>query len=358
MRKLFLTGTLLLALGTWGIAQTHDSVSIVGTPQVRAQNNTAVISWQTDKVAATQVKYGTDPNNMSQKANEAGGSRNHNVTLSNLQQGKTYYFAILDNDGQVRQQGQFVAGQSGTQSAGNTGGNTGSTGSNTGSTGSNTGSTGSTGASDNVVIVAGPVVQNLTGNSASLNWQTDDRAATHVKYGTDQNNPQQSAYEPGGDRNHTVQLTNLQPGQTYYYQVMRQNGTVRTTGQFTTPGANAGTTTPGQPGQPGQTATVQITSGPNVDTVGDRYAIVTWTTAQPSSSDARIGTDPNNLPLTPSGQWGTNHRVQLGGLQPNTHYYFVVGSSQQQGQPQATNTGQFTTVAPGQSAVNTGTWRR
>jgi hypothetical protein len=351
MRKFLLTGTLLLALGTWGVAQTQDSVNIVGTPQVRAQNNTAVISWQTDKVAATQVKYGTDPNNMSQKANEAGGSRNHNVTLSNLQQGKTYYFAILDNDGQVRQQGQFVAGQSGTQSAGATGGNTGSTGSNNGSTGSNSGAT------DNVVIVAGPVVQNLSSNSASLWWQTDDRAATHVKYGTDQNNPQQSAYEPGGDRNHTVQLTNLQPGQTYYYQVMRQNGTVRSSGQFSTPGTNAGTST-GQPGQPGQTPTVQITSGPNLETIGDKYAIVTWTTAQPSSSDVRVGTDPNNLPSTASGTWGTNHRVQLGGLQPNTHYYFVIGSSQQPGQQQATNTGQFTTISPGQTAVNTGTWRR
>lgn len=344
MRKIFITTALLLALGTWGVGQTHDSVNVVGSPQVRAQNNTAVISWQTDKVAATQVKYGTDPNNMTQKANEAGGSRNHNVTLSNLQQGKTYYFAILDNDGQVRQQGQFVVGQSGTQSAQNT---SGSPASNTGSTGSSSGS------QDNVVIVAGPVVQNLTGNSASLTWQTDDRAATHVKYGADANNPQQSAYEPGGDRNHTVQLTNLQPGQTYYYQILRQNGSVRTSGQFSTPNTNASTST----GQSGQTAAVQITSGPNLESVGDKFAIVTWTTAQPSSSNVRVGTDPNNLPLVANGQWGTQHRVQLGGLQPNTHYYFEIGSSQQQGQQQATNTGQFTTVSPGQSAVNTG-WRR
>lgn len=354
MRKLLATGTLLLALGTWGVAQARDSVNIIGTPQVRAQNNTAVISWQTDKVAATQVKYGTDPNNMSQKANEAGGSRNHNVTLSNLQQGKTYYFAILDNDGQTRQQGQFVAGQSGTQSAGAGMGDNDRDDQNR-SNQANNGS--NNGAMDNVVIVAGPVVQNLSANSASLWWQTDDRAATHVKYGTDPNNPQQSAYERGGDRNHTVQLTNLQPGQTYYYQVLRQNGTVRTSGQFSTPGNNAGMSN-GQNGQAGQTAAVQITSGPNLETVGDKYAIVTWTTAQPSSSDVRVGTDPNNLPSTASGQWGTNHRVQMGGLQPNTHYYFIIGSSQQPGQQQATNTGQFTTISPGQQAVNTGTWRR
>jgi phosphodiesterase/alkaline phosphatase D-like protein len=348
MRKFLITAALLLTLGAWGVAQTNDSVNIVGSPQVRAQNNTAVISWQTDKNSATQVKYGTDQNNMSQKAYEAGGSKNHNVTLQNLQPGKTYYYAILDNDGNVRQQGQFVAGQGGSQSAGNTG-NT--------NTGSSSGSTsGSTGAQDNVQILAGPVVQNLQTNSATLWWQTDDRAATHVKYGTDQNNPSQSAYEPGGDRNHSVQLTNLQPGQTYYYQVMRQNGTVRTNGQFSTPGSNASNT--GNSGQSSQTAQVQITKGPVIETVGDKYAIVTWQTAQPASSDVRVGTDPNNLPMTATSQWGTTHRVQLGGLQPNTHYYFVIGSSQQPGQQQATSTGQFQTVNTGQAAVNTGagTW--
>jgi hypothetical protein len=349
MRKYLITAALLLTLGAWGVAQTHDSVNIVGSPQVRAQNNTAVISWQTDKNAATQVKYGTDQNNMNQKAYEAGGSKNHNVTLQNLQQGKTYYYAILDNDGNVRQQGQFVAGQGGSQSAGNMG----NTGSSSGS------SSGSTGAQDNVQILAGPVVQNLQANSATLWWQTDDRAATHVKYGTDSNNPSQSAYEPGGDRNHSVQLTNLQPGQTYYYQVMRQNGTVRTTGQFSTPGSNASNSgAMGNSGQSNQTAQVQITNGPVIETVGDKYAIVTWQTAQPSSSDVRVGTDPNNLPMTARSQWGTNHRVQLGGLQPNTHYYFVIGSSQQPGQQQATSTGQFQTVNTGQAAVNTGagTW--
>lgn len=354
MRKYLITGALLLALGTWGAAQTKDSVQIVGTPQIRAQNDTAVISWQTDKVAATQVKYGTDPNNMDQKAFEAGGSRNHNVTLKNLQPGKTYYFAILDNDGQVRQQGQFVAGQSGTQSAApNTSSNQGQSGQ--GQQGSGT---------DNVVIVAGPVVQNLQPNSASLWWQTDDRAATHVKYGTDSNNPQQSAYEPGGDRNHTAQLSNLQPGQTYYYQILRRDGSVRTTGQFTTPPQNAfgQGAQQGQPGQAGQWGGVQITNGPMLEQVGDTSAVISWTTAQPSSSIVRYGTDPSAMSTVAQSQWGTNHRVELKQLKPNTRYFFEVASSLSQtgagSHMIGSNTGQFTTVNQGQSAVNTGTWRR
>ncbi len=340
MRKIALAGVLALALSAWGAAQTHDNIQIVGTPQVRAQNNTAVISWQTNKTAATQVKYGTDPNNMNQKAYEAGGSTNHNVTLQNLQQGQTYYFAILDDDGNVRQQGQFVAGQQGTQSAGAT----------------NTGNTGSTsGAQDNVVIVAGPVVQNLQPNQATLWWQTDDRAATHVKYGTDPNSPQQSAYEPGGDRNHSVQLTNLQPGQTIYYQILRQNGSVRTTGQFTTPGQSAANS--GTPGAQNNQY-VQITNGPVLEQVASNMAIVSWSTAQPSSSMVRYGTDPNALNQTAQAQWGTTHRVTISGLKPNTHYFFEIMSSQQPGTAGqiATNTGQFTTVQQGQSAINTGAW--
>lgn len=353
MRKILITSVLMLALGAFGTAQTKDSVQIVGTPQVRAQNNTAVISWETDKVAATQVKYGTDPNNMTQKAYEAGGSRYHNVTLRDLQPGKTYHFAILDNDGNVRQQGQFVAGQQGAQQAGASG--------NQGQGSSGSGQSGQTGGQDNVVIVAGPVVQNLQPTSATLWWQTDDRAATHVKYGTDPNNPQQTAYSAGGDRNHTVQLTNLQPGQSIHYQVLRRDGSVRTTGQFMTPQQGmASTGTTGSQPQQGQPGYVQITNGPVLEQIADNRAVVSWQTAQPSSSIVRYGTDPNSLNQTAQSQWGTNHRVEITGLQPNTQYYFEIRSSQQVGasaQMAATNTGQFRTIQQGQSAINTGAWR-
>src|SRR5438445_10086716 len=114
MKKLILTAAALLALAPWTLAQsnnthagrqnnTGDAVRITSGPNVvSTTNNSATIRWQTDDLASTNVKYGTDPNNMSQVQKHSGGARDHNVVLSGLQPGTTYYFAVMTNDGDVR----------------------------------------------------------------------------------------------------------------------------------------------------------------------------------------------------------------------------------------------------------------
>ena len=91
------------------------------------------------------------------------------------------------------------------------------------------------GINDKVDIVNGPNIANVTGNSAVLTWQTDNVAATRVRYGTDRQNPQQHAYIAGGTRDHSVQLTGLQPHTTYYYEIETRGGSDRFKGSFQTP---------------------------------------------------------------------------------------------------------------------------
>lgn len=88
---------------------------------------------------------------------------------------------------------------------------------------------------DAVDIVNGPNVGNINGNSAWLTWQTNNEAATRVRYGTDPNNPSQHAYVAGGARDHRVQLTGLQPHTTYYYEIENRGGSDRFKGTFRTP---------------------------------------------------------------------------------------------------------------------------
>ena len=88
---------------------------------------------------------------------------------------------------------------------------------------------------DTVQIAEGPLVRNLTPTSAELSWKTDKVAATDVRYGITQNNPDQRKFEPGGSREHSVKLTGLQPGKTYYFYIYDRKGQVRVGGQFTTP---------------------------------------------------------------------------------------------------------------------------
>src|SRR4051812_97327 len=232
MKKTILILAALLALAPWALAQsnntqagtqnnTGDNVRITSGPNVvSTTEDSATIRWKTDDLASTNVKYGTDPNNMSQTQKHGGGARDHNVVLTNLQPGTTYYFAIMTNDGDVRQQGQFTTkGTSANNSVNN----------------SSTATNASTTSGDTIQITMGPEIRNFNGSTATLYWQTNKVAANDVRYGTDPNNMSQRAFERGGSRDHTAELSNLQPGQTYYFEILRRNGTDRQNGSFTLP---------------------------------------------------------------------------------------------------------------------------
>lgn len=86
-----------------------------------------------------------------------------------------------------------------------------------------------------VRIVRGPDIVNVTDDSATINWVTNSSGANHVRYRVAGSNDQwQSAYHQGGGNNHSLQLTGLQPGRTYDWQILTRDGDLRTSGQFQT----------------------------------------------------------------------------------------------------------------------------
>jgi len=86
-----------------------------------------------------------------------------------------------------------------------------------------------------VRIVRGPDIVNVTDDSATINWITNFSGANHVRYRVAGSNDQwQSAYLQGGGTNHSLQLTGLQPGRTYEWQILTRDGDLRTSGQFQT----------------------------------------------------------------------------------------------------------------------------
>src|SRR3954471_11898972 len=251
MKRTILILAALLALAPWTLAQsnntqagtqnnTGDSVRVTSGPNVvSTTENSATIRWKTDDLASTNVKYGTDPNNMGQTQKHSGGARDHNVELTGLQPGTTYYFAIMTNDGDVRQQGQFTTKGTSANNSSNNSSNTSAS-----NTSNNSGSMTTTGG-DTIQITMGPEIRNFNGSTATLYWQTDKVAANDVRYGTDPNNMSQRAFERGGSREHTAELSNLQPGQTYYFEILRRNGADRQNGSFTLPGSVSAQTSNG-----------------------------------------------------------------------------------------------------------------
>jgi hypothetical protein len=84
-----------------------------------------------------------------------------------------------------------------------------------------------------VQITQGPTISNITGNSATINWTTNTAGANHVRYRVaGSNSAWKSAYASGGGTNHSLQLTGLEPGKTYEWQILTRDGDLRTAGQF------------------------------------------------------------------------------------------------------------------------------
>lgn len=97
------------------------------------------------------------------------------------------------------------------------------------------------------------------------------------------------------------------------------------------------------PPPPNRAARVQITKGPNLESVQGTQAIIRWTSNNPGGTDehyafVQYGTDPNHLTQTAKSHIRLNQthsytvfRVRLENLKPETTYYYVVDSMEADG---------------------------
>lgn len=84
-----------------------------------------------------------------------------------------------------------------------------------------------------VKITQGPSITNISGTSATINWTTNSSGANRVQYRVaGSNSAWKTATHPGGGTSHSLQLTGLEPGKTYEWQILTTDGDVRTAGQF------------------------------------------------------------------------------------------------------------------------------
>jgi hypothetical protein len=86
---------------------------------------------------------------------------------------------------------------------------------------------------DAVQITQGPVVENVTDTTAIIAWSTNVNAGTVLHYGTDPKHLDQTAGMPWGGLTHRVNLKDLKPATTYYFQGESPNGQGTGTGART-----------------------------------------------------------------------------------------------------------------------------
>jgi hypothetical protein len=93
-----------------------------------------------------------------------------------------------------------------------------------------------------VKITQGPNITNISGNSATINWTTNSSGANRVRYRVAGSNSEwKTATHTGGGTNHSLQLTGLEPGKTYEWQILTTDGDLRTAGQFQSAASATGT---------------------------------------------------------------------------------------------------------------------
>ena len=217
------------AFGSVSVAQdTQDkaeqAVQITQGPKATNVSDTSVtLTWTTNNVSSNKVRYRPVTGGDWKMAPQSAGSKDHSVTISGLTKGQTYQYEILSGSNNVRTSGQFTAGSTSTASG-------------------STGDPNSMSAAEaNVKVTQGPTVTNITGNSATLKWSTDRTAANYVQYRPTSGGHWEKEWERQGTRDHSLTLSNLQPNQTYEFQVLTRDGGVRTSGQFQTAATAAGT---------------------------------------------------------------------------------------------------------------------
>jgi hypothetical protein len=244
----------------------------------------ATVTWTTDETSTTRVDYGATTA-LGATATGASGT-SHSVSLTGLANGATYYYRVTSAD---------AAGNSTTDPV-------------------STSAPRSFTIPDSVPPVVSAVAASGSGTSATVTWTTNESATSRVDYGL--TTALGSTTTGATGTSHSVSLTGLTNGATYYYRVTSADA------------AGNSTTDPVSTSAP-RTFTIPDTTPPVVSalaaTGSGTSATVTWTTNESATTRVDYGLT-TTLGSSATGTTGTSHSVTLTGLTVNTRYYYRVTS--------------------------------
>jgi hypothetical protein len=92
----------------WRADRNARNVHIIAGPEVDAGDRSATLRWRTDGVAANDVWLQGGGIRGHRTLYDRSGSRDHNLTFTNLRPNTTYHYIIRTRDGDVRQEGSFT----------------------------------------------------------------------------------------------------------------------------------------------------------------------------------------------------------------------------------------------------------
>jgi hypothetical protein len=292
---------------------TSGTVTTAGAPKTSTigdvtasgiTTDSAAIGWTTDLPSTSQVEFGTTTAYGTLSVFNSSPVTSHSVRLTTLTPGTTYNYAVLSTN---------AAGQSTSANF-------------TFTTASVAGSP----------AIGGVTARNVTTNSVTIVWTTDQASTSQVEFGTTTSYGTLSAFNSSLATSHSVTVSGLTPGTTYDAAALSTNaaGRVGTS-------ANLTFTTAAAPPLISQVISQVTGSGST-----DASARITWTTDQPSTSRVDYGTTTaygSSSDTDPS--LATSHSVILRGLKRGATYNYSANSKNAAGMQNSSRNLQFTVPA-------------
>ncbi len=270
---------------------------ITVSPSVTSTTNSATIVWTTDELSYSQVFYATDavytPGIYSDQTTKTSVlTRNHAVALSSLVPGTTYHYKVRSEDGSTN--ANYATSTDATFSL-----------------------------TGNPPVISSVATSSVTTSGATVTWTTDKASDSVVEYITSSGGDYTNAPSQGkaeSTTSHSVTLTGLTAGTTYYFRV-KSTDSDGNTGT----GAGSNFTTNSGP-------TITFTKATD-ETVTQTTATITWTTDLSADSKVIYSTsDTLSNPITvASTTLDTTHQIIVNGLTLNSTYYYYLQSTDSEG---------------------------
>lgn len=314
------------ALSFTSAACTDTSAPVISNVTTTSiTESSAVVTWSTDDSANAIVQYSAGDKSYELTAGSltlfapvVSGSANHAVTLSGLSPATTYYFRVrsTNNVGLVTTNDNSTNGFTFTTQAGT--------------------------APPQVLTVTH---SNVTEAGATITWTTDTAGDSFVDLGTSIGSYglQSQGDATVSSTNHSVVLTGLNAGTTYYYQVRTTNA--------------SGATGVSYAGNATLQATLTFTTTSIVDAVAPTISGVTAVSITSSSVVIQFNTNEDALGEAVTGQtidyggesnFGSSyakiHTLLIEGLEPNTKYYYKVTATDEADNQSNSSGHSFTTA--------------
>jgi peptidoglycan hydrolase-like protein with peptidoglycan-binding domain len=298
-------------------------VSAVATASVSPTSEN--VTWATGELADGQVEYGTTEGYGTSSSLDSTLNVSHTQTLAGLAPSTTYHYRVLSKD----------------------------------ATGNLTTSPDYTFTTESLPIVNTPVVNppadttppvisgvansEISTNTATLIWETNELASSTLQYGTTTSYGSSATVGVTAALAHTAVLTGLAPSTTYHYCIsatdLSGNLTNSCGHQFSTESA-------GTPQQNLTDITAPLITSTSTGTPSSMSASVSWTTDEAATSRVQYGTTTGyGLETALDGNLVTSHAVSLTNLSLGTEYHYQIITADSAGNTTVSGDGTFTTPA-------------